>query len=200
MLYLIIGIAAIVIIVIIAVYVLSGSSSPSITRTSSANSTPIYMSAAGVQALLGSPPVTYQTFDLYNPAAPVNMSTFAQIVPPIATNASSGWITFANASAITTNATIQYVVITTNNTQTMSQLLGESLAESIGFTPTYAAPGNQSGFSYNYDLYKNTTFNIQVLYGWKGQNAVAFFMTSKANYTANESQILNTITSNLPLH
>jgi hypothetical protein len=190
------AVLGIVVVIILAVLFLpAGSSLPKVSQVKSANSTEIYMSNQDAEALVGSALANYTVMDLYNSSAPINISYLSYLDPPLATNASSGWLTIALGSNSLANASLEYLVVTTANAESASKVLGSNLTEAIGGTPVLIAPGYANGLNYTYGRYLNGTNTTQVVYGWKGGNAVILIVQGGAGFSANESQMVSDASS-----
>ena len=194
--WLIYGIIAVVAVIILVVLFLpTGSGSNALAQTSSANATPIYLSASNAGPLVESAISNYTTFDLYNSSAPITMSDLVQMVPQLKANATSGWGTLAIGSNSIANASLEYFVITTSNAKAMTGLLGTNLTAGIGGTPVLVTPGYANGLNYTYGLYQNATNSTQVVYGWKGSNAVFLIIQGSNGFSANQSRMVYTAAS-----
>ncbi len=186
----IIGVVIIVIAVIAAFYLSSSPSLPALTQTKSQNSTPIYMSAQQAQAIIGSSIAGYNSTDLFNQNSSVNMSLLEYSVPSMSGNVTSAWLSAAYGSNSVTNATIEYYAFTTSNTGKIANEFGNFIVSSINESPSTVNTGAYKGFNYTYGMYKNATTTIQVLYGWKGSNAVMLLLTNNINFSGNETQMI----------
>jgi hypothetical protein len=196
-LYIIVAIAA-----VLVIFLFFTSSSPylTITQTMSTNSTPKYMSISHAELLLGAPTAGYNTSDMFSQKAPINMSQFVMLVPQLYGNVSSGWVTVAFGSSIMLNSTFDFFVVTTRNPQAMAGLIGSAVTSSLRLTPDDFSPGTQNGLSYTYSTYSNSTFSLQVLYGWKGDNAVLLLMHGNSAFSPNKEDVVDVVSSDTPLH
>lgn len=190
LLYILVGIAVIVVIAIVALSAI-GPSYPTINQTQSKNTTEIAMPASQAQLVLNSLLSYYNVSDLFNPASPINVSSLSAVVPALATNVTSGWVTVAAGQNTTTNATLEFIVLTTNNTQSMSKMLGSEVVASLnGSVESGSASGTYNGLAYNYALFSNSTGNVQLVYGWKGSNVAVALANFNAGYEANATQLI----------
>ncbi len=198
-LYIIIGIivAVIVALILLGIY-FSSSGVPALTQTASQNSTSIPMGSAQAQTLLGSSLINYSVSDLFNPASPLNMSDLISVVPQLYDNATSGWITVAQGSNATSNASIEYIAITTSNVQTISSLLGSASVSGLPMTEEKTNTGSVNGFAYTYWLYSNSTANMQVLSGWKNNDAAIAIILSNPPFTVNETALVSAVANDTP--
>ncbi len=191
LLYILVGIAVIVVIAIVALSAIGPSYYPTINQTQSKNTTEIAMPASQAQLVLNSLLSYYNVSDLFNPASPINVSSLSAVVPALATNVTSGWVTVAAGQNTTTNATIEFIVLTTNNTQSMSKMLGSEVVASLnGSVESGSASGTYNGLAYNYALFSNSTGNVQLVYGWKGSNVAVALANFNAGYEANATQLI----------
>lgn len=199
MLY-IIAIVAVVAVVLIVAYFLTSpsSSSPVFAQNRSANSTSIYMSTQQAQALVGSSLSSYNTTDMFNPNAPVNISEATASVPQLYGNVTSAWLTSASGSNATQNASIQYFAFQTANPSSISSLLASSVTSGMVTAPQVANSGASNGLTYSYDAYENSTGNFQFLSGWKNRNAVMLMAFSSNSFLINETVMVNTVANVTP--
>ena len=196
--YILYAVIAIIVIIVVVVLVVPTGPSITITQTASKNSTSIYMSPALVQSLLGSQLSNYTTGDMFNPNSPINVSDFVSLVPLLYGNVTSGWMTIAQGSNTTLNASLEYMVVTTNNTQKMFRFIRSNFTASVGATPNYSTTGVQDGMNYTYDLYTNSTSSFQTVYGWKGSNVAILFVAAKPAYTVNRTKTIDLIANVTP--
>ncbi len=198
--YIIYVVIAAVLVIIAVALVLPSAPSIKIAQNRSINSTPIYMSPAQAQLILGSSLYNYTTYDIFNQVNPLNASFFAGIVPQLAGNLTSGWTTLAAGSSPTINSSLEYIVMTTNDTAAIANLLGGDINSSIGVAPSYTTSGLYNGLQYTYYEYGNATTTAQILYGYKGGNAVLLLIGGSAPYLANQSLIVTIAANDTPLH
>ncbi len=196
--YLAFGVLAILAVVIIFEFLPFGSPSINITQNSSLNSTPIYMSYGQAASLLG-PLLNYSTYDMYSKSAPINITSFVEELPELYGNVSSGWVTLAEGANTTYNATADYVVLTTNNTETMAKLLGSNITAGTDLAAVVVSPGVVGALNYTYGQYANSTLSLQTLYGWKGDNVVLMVVGGNPGFLANESQMVAIAENATPL-
>ncbi len=198
LLYIIIAIVALAIIAVALAYFVTPSS-PAISQTMSANSTPIYMSASQMQSLIGSQLGNYNATDLFNQYALINVSYLVEIVPQLYGNITSGWMSAAYGTNITSNATIYYIVMTTNNTQSIAQDVGDSLNFFVNTTtPVVVNPGTYNGLDYTYGEYTNSTTTFQTVYGWKNRNVAIALVYENPGSLVNETQFIDTVANDTP--
>jgi hypothetical protein len=180
---------------------LPSGSSVVVTQNRSTNSTSIYISPSQAQELVDSSLSNYSTYDIFNPEAPLNVSFLVSLVPNLYDNVSSGWLTYAAGSNATQNASMEYIVMTTNNPSAIAEGLGPVVANfSTGMTPISVVPGFQNGLNYTYGSYKNSTSTFQALYGWKGKNVVLTLVSGNSGFFANESQLIGIVANVTPLN
>jgi len=195
-----IAVIAVVVIAVLAYSLTSGLSSTSaITQNKSANSTTIYMSPTQAGLLLNSSLTDYSTSDLFNPASTVNVSLLESFVPQLAGNATSGWVTMAIGTS-TSNASLEYIAITTSNTASIAYLLGSSIASSVSADMATAAinSGTYNGLAYTYDAYQNSTATFQTVYGWKNDNVGLTIVQENAGFFANETALVDATANDTP--
>lgn len=188
-----IAVVVVILIVVGIVLLLSSSSSPSVVvaQNHSLNTTPVYMSPSQAELIVGAPLSNYYTSDLFNPASEVNMTDLVSAIPQLYDNVTSGWITSATGSNTTQNATIQFYVLQTNNNQEFSTDLGSVITSSLNMSPQAVSPGTDNGLDYTYSVYKNSTAEFQVLYGWKQRNAIVILVQANPVFSTNETELLD---------
>lgn len=191
-------IAVVIVIAVALVFVGLSSPSTTLTQTMSQNTTPISMNTAQAQEILESTLSNYNVSDLYNSASLINMSDLISAVPQLYGNATSGWITSASTVNLTSNASIEYFIITTSNTEAISELIGSVVTGALPMSAKIVTSGTEGGLNYTYALYTNSTANMQVLYGWKGNEAVLAIINSNPIFTANQTALINIVSSDTP--
>lgn len=196
-LYIIIGI--IIVVVILLIVASSIPTGPSISiQNHSANGTRLYMNVSQAQELLGSTVSNYSVSDLFNPTALINMSSLITIVPQLYGNATSGWVTTAQGSNSSVNASIEFLEITTNNTSSIAGDLGSYFVSTLNISPTTVNTGTLNGLNYTYGLYKNSSTSFQLLYGSKNHDAVIALVQANQPFTVNETLLISYSASDTP--
>jgi len=203
MLYLVVGIVAIGIIAIAAVYFISpavpaASLATTIAQNHSASVTPVYMSPSQAQLLIGSQISYYNASDLFNPDLALNMSVIDSVAPSLQGNVTSAWITYAAGTNSTSNASVEYFAFQGSNAQQVSSTFSSLIISSLNITPSVVTPGTANGLSYSYSAYENSTVSAQVLSGWKGNNVVLIEVLANPGFTANETQLVNIAANDTP--
>lgn len=197
MLLYMVALVVVVVIVIGIVLLFSSGSSVVVTQNHSVSSIPIYLSSSQAGLILNSQLQNYNTGDLFSPTSVINMSFLKSIVPNLAGNVTSGWITSATGANQTANASIEYMVFETTNATHISGSLYSVVASSYNITAP-ASYGTQNGLSYSYGVYKNATSGAQVLSGWKNNGVVLLIIQSYPSFTANETSLVRIAANETP--
>ena len=188
-----------VIIVGILLFSTIGSGVPSPPSQPQTNTPPVYLSASDAQVLLDSTIVNrtanYTTSTIYNMSVPYNITFLEQVVPALAGNVTNGWVTFAAGSG-PNNASVIYTVVQTSNTQAMANLFAQSISASFPSLPN-TSNGSENGMNYTYETFTNSTGSFQSLIGWK-DGYVGLAQIQANHFTANQSQIAQIVSGNLP--
>lgn len=194
-----IGIAIVIVLVIAGLFLLF-SSNINIPTTSSSigstNGTPVYMTSTQAQTLLG-PLLNYSTYDLFDPTSFLNITLIESITPDAQYNVTEGWVTFAQGQNITSNATIEYFVMKGYNASSLADSLALSSSEFFA-TPPETSYGTQSGVSYTYEFYRNSTANFQIISGYKGNYTILAVLISNSSFTANQTSLIDIAADNVP--
>ncbi len=187
-----IAIAVILVIAIIVVLALalgSGSATSSVSASiGSTAGTPVYLGATQSQALIGQL-ANYQTFDLFNSSSIVNITYINTISNLTAGNVTEGWGTIAYGQNATSNQTIQYYVMISNNASQVSASIVSTIGQEFYATPPETQYGNQNGLSYTYQLYENGTADFQSLTGYKNGYVVLAYAISNPGYLVNQTEL-----------
>lgn len=196
-----IGIAAIVIIVIlVAAVLLAGSSPNSLTGQPTIGSnagTPVYVSQAEMQRLIGSNVSQYYATDLFNMSSPLNITDIEYFSGFAAGNVTEGWASAAFGSNATTNDSVEFFIMQSNNASALAGSLATALSQSFYPAPSMVN-GTASGLSYTYEEYDNSTGNFQTVTGWKDNHVVMVLVSSNSPYSINQTALIGAAANYTP--
>ena len=162
-----------------------GATTATVSQLGSTNGTPIYLSAAQSQSLLGQVS-SYSTFDLFNTSAPINITYIYNVTPYAAGNVTEGWGTIAQGQNLTRNQSIYLLVMNAYNASSLSSSIASSVSQFYSIPPE-TQYGTQNGLSYTYQLYENSTGNFQSITGWKGSYVVFIQAFSNPGFPVNQT-------------
>ncbi len=179
----VIAIAVLALLAIVITNISSGGSQPGRPLGGSLNGTPVYMSPAEAQVLIG-PLSGYYTNDLFNYSSPVNATLIEDITPLASGNVSEGWVSVALGSNGTSNQSVEFIVMKSENASGLYSSMASSIEQAYNTT---TKSGSLGGFNYTYELLENSTGTFQAVIGWRGSNTVLVSMISNPGYSVNQS-------------
>ena len=182
----VIAVVAIAVLALLAI-IITGTGSGRVQRGrplgGSLNGTPVYMSPAEAQVLIG-PLSGYYTNDLFNYSSPVNATLIEDITPIASGNVSEGWVSVALGSNGTSNQSVEFIVMKSENASGLYSSMASSIEQAYNTT---TQSGSVGGFNYTYELLENSTGTFQAVVGWNGNSTVLVSMISNHGYSVNQS-------------
>ncbi len=193
-LYIIIALAF----VIVLVYLLTSfyGSAPSVATIGTTSGTPIYLSYFQGESLIGNI-TSYSTSDLFNATSPINITFIESVTPYAADNITEGWSTILQNNNAARNATLEFFVMKTYNTSRLSRNITEELNQFF-ISPPQSFSNSYNGLNYTYDGFSNSTINIQVVIGWKGNYTTLSILSSNPTFNVSKTLLIGLTANDTP--
>ena len=184
--------------VIVLIYLLTSfyGSSPSVATIGTTSGTPVYLSYFQGESLIGNI-TSYSTSDLFNATSPINITFIESVTPYAADNVTEGWTTILQNSNATRNATLEFFVMKAYNTSKLSRNITEELNQFF-VSPPQSTSNVYNGMNYTYDSFSNSTINIQLVVGWKGNYTTLSILSSNPTFKVSKNTLIGLTANDTP--
>ncbi len=189
-------IALIVVIALVILLTSFNSSGPTVTTIGTKAGTPIYLSYFQGESLIGNI-ASYSTSDLFNSTNPINITFIESITPYAAGNVTEGWSSILQNNNATKNATLEFFVMKAHNTSKLSRNITDEISQFFA-SPPQSSSNTYNGMNYTYDSYSNSTINIQLVVGWKGNYTTLSILSSNPSFKINENTLVGLTANDTP--